>query len=187
MATGRRELLLLGAAGAAAAAAGFLVGPMLLRGGGKTDTGERNGAWDTAFAAAAFPDLAGQLRPLRASQGKVVACNFWATWCAPCREEIPILIEIDQKYRPKGVEVLGIALDNGIKVREFASSFRIAYPVLLAEAEGVELMRKLGNASGGLPFTVLVDRKGTVVHRKLGAIRKGDLDGLLEPLLKANG
>jgi thiol-disulfide isomerase/thioredoxin len=113
-----------------------------------------------------------------------VVCNFWATWCAPCREEIPLLVAARQKYGPAGVEVVGIAIDNAAKVRQFSASFHISYPVLLAEADGLDLMRQLGNSGGGLPYTVVADRQGALVHRKLGALKLGELDAWLEPLTR---
>jgi thiol-disulfide isomerase/thioredoxin len=110
--------------------------------------------------------------------------NFWATWCAPCREEIPLLVSARQKYGPAGVEIVGIAIDNVAKVGEFAATFRISYPVLLAEADGLDLMRQLGNTGGGLPYTVIADRDGRPVHRKLGALKETELDGFLGPLVR---
>jgi thiol-disulfide isomerase/thioredoxin len=173
---GRREALILGAAGLAAAAAGFLAGPALLQLGGGREEG--------ALAQAAFNDLDGRTRRLSEWRGRVVVYNFWATWCAPCREEIPLLIAARQKYGPSGVEIVGIAIDNGAKVREYAASFHIVYPILLAEADGLDLMRQLGNSGGGLPYTVIADRQGGLVHRKLGALKQPELDGILEPLAK---
>jgi thiol-disulfide isomerase/thioredoxin len=173
--SGRREVLILGAAGIAAAVGGFLAGPALLQLGG----GE-----DDALGSASFADLEGKSHRLAEWRGKVLVCNFWATWCAPCREEIPLLIAARQKYGPSGVEIVGIAIDNAAKVREFSTSFNISYPVLLAEADGLDLMRKLGNSSGGLPYTVVASRKGVPVQRKLGALKQAELDGFLEPLVK---
>jgi len=176
MAPGRRDALILGAAGVAAAAAGFLAGPLLLGGRGRGDD---------ALRSAALVDLAGKRRPAAEWEGQVLVWNFWATWCAPCREEIPLLIATREKYKTLGVEVVGIAIDNAVKVREFSSSFAISYPVLLAGTDGLEIMRKLGNNSGGLPYTLVVDRNGKVVHRKLGALKAGDLDVVLRPLTRS--
>ena len=113
----------------------------------------------------------------------MLVCNFWATWCAPCREEIPVLMAARQKYGPKTLEIVGIAVDRAAKVGEFARSLGISYPVLVSDAEGLELMRKLGNEGGGLPYTVFVDRQGVVAHRKLGALKSAELEGILEPLI----
>jgi thiol-disulfide isomerase/thioredoxin len=174
MAPGRRELLILGGAGLAAAAAGFLAGPALLKLGG-------DGEGD-ALLAAKFADLEGKTRRLAEWKGKVLVCNFWATWCTPCREEIPLLVAARQKYGHSGVEIVGIAVDNVDKVREFSSTFKISYPVLLAEADGLDLMRRVGNTSGGLPYTVITDRRGALIHRKLGALKSAELEGFLGPL-----
>ena len=176
MAPARREWLILAGAGLAAAAAGFLAGPALLRLG--------SDAAAEALGAAGFDDLQGRRRRLAEWRGKVLVCNFWATWCAPCREEIPLLIAARQKYGPAGVEIVGIAIDNASKVREFAATFRIAYPILVAEADGLDLMRELGNTGGGLPYTVIADREGSLVHRKLGALKEAELEGFLGPLAK---
>ncbi len=179
MTPGRREALLLCTAGIAAAGAGFVAGPLLLR-LGDGDTASR------ALFAATLPDLSGKPRRLAEWQGRVVLVNFWATWCAPCREEIPLLVAAMEKYRPGGVEIVGIAVDNAAKVAEFTKTMAISYPVLLAEASGLDLMRQLGNAGGGLPYTVVADRKGALVLRKLGAFKKGDLDPILGALAAAN-
>lgn len=177
MTAGRREALILGAAGLAAAAAGFFAGPALLQMFGGAEGG--------ALGAASFPDLEGKTRKLSEWRGRVLVCNFWATWCAPCREEIPLLVELRERRFPKGVEVVGIAIDNAAKVSQFRSSFKIPYPLLLAEGDGLDLMRQLGNENGGLPYTVVADRQGKIVHRKLGALKPGELDRIVAPLLGA--
>lgn len=176
MSAGRREALILGAAGVGAAALGFLAGPALLR---LFADGE-----EEALRSASFPDLTGKSRQLAEWRGKVLVCNFWATWCAPCREEIPLLIAARDKYGPSGVEIVGIAIDNPAKVREFASIYKISYPILLAEGDGLDLMRQLGNSSGGLPYTVVTDRKGSPAHRKLGALKQPEVDEILGALAR---
>jgi thiol-disulfide isomerase/thioredoxin len=175
MTPGRREALILCAAGIAAAGVGFVAGPLLLQLGGGDPASRR-------LFASSFPDLSGKLRPLAEWQGRVVLVNFWATWCAPCREEIPLLVAAREKYSATGVEIVGIAVDNAAKVAEFTKTMPISYPVLLAEIDGLDLMRGLGNSAGGLPFTVVADRRGALVHRKLGALKQGDLDRILGDL-----
>jgi thiol-disulfide isomerase/thioredoxin len=174
MTPARREALILAAAGVAAAAAGFLVGPLLLK-----DKGREDGA----LRSVTLVDLAGKARQATEWDGRILVWNFWATWCTPCREEIPLLAAASQKYGPSGVEIVGIAVDSAAKVRQFSSSFNIPYPILIAEAEGLELMRRLGNSSGGLPYTVIVDRQGGVIRRKLGALKQAELDAILGPLI----
>lgn len=178
MRPGKREALILAAAGVAAAAAGFFAGPALLRLG----QGEKP---PSSLLAAPLPDLAGNTRRLSEWHGRLLVCNFWATWCAPCREEIPLLIATRAKYAASGVEIVGIAVDNAAKVLEFSKTYAIPYPILLAETDGLELMRRVGNASGGLPYTVVLDRAGTIAHRKLGALKPGELDAILADMARA--
>jgi thiol-disulfide isomerase/thioredoxin len=174
MTPGRRNALVLLGAGLAAGAAGFLAARLLFG----------NGGGEGALMAARLPDLAGKLRQLSEWRGKVLVCNFWATWCAPCREEIPLLMAALAKYASRGVEIVGIAFDNAAKVGEFSRSFGVTYPILLSEADGLELMRRLGNSAGGLPYTVFLDREGRVAHRKLGALKGPDLEQILEGLTR---
>ena len=176
MTPSRREALILVTAGVAAAAAGFLVGPLLLK---------EKGRGDSILRSATLVDLAGKPRQAAEWEGQILVWNFWATWCTPCREEIPLLIAAREKYGPSGIEIVGIAIDNAAKVREFSSSLNISYPILLAETSGLDLMRTLGNSSGGLPYTVVIDRQGNLVYRKLGAFRQADLDAVLEPLIRS--
>ena len=184
MKQGRREALILGAAGVAAAAAGFLVGPILLRDAkpGGADAGR--GIGNLSLLPASLVDLAGRPRRLSEWRDRILVCNFWATWCAPCREEIPLLMAAREKYAPLGLEIVGIAIDNRPKVVDFSASFKISYPILLAEADGLDMMRKLGNSVGGLLYTVVADRQGAVLYRKLGAFHPGDLDPILDPLTR---
>lgn len=83
------------------------------------------------------------------------------------------------KYAHKGVEIVGIAIDNAAKVREYSTSLQISYPILLAEANGLDLMRRLGNSAGGLPYTVVVGRRGGLLEHKLGAFKGTELDTIL--------
>jgi thiol-disulfide isomerase/thioredoxin len=185
MQPGRREMLMVGAAGLAAAAAGFLVGPLLLQSGEARRAGEGSASESEALRTATLPDLSGRARKLTEWRGRILVCNFWATWCTPCREEIPLLLAARQKYAAAGLEIVGIGIDSVAKIREYSASFNISYPVLIAEANGLELMRRLGNAAGGLPYTVIGNREGGIVYRKLGAFRGQDLDQILAPLVQA--
>lgn len=142
----------------------------------------RSGAAD--LLASRFPDLSGRMRPLLEWQGHGLVCNFWATWCAPCREEIPLLNAAQQKYAANGLQVVGIAVDSAANVRQFITSTEIHYPVLLAGAAAIDLMRELGNTTGGLPYTVLLDSRGRLAGRKLGAFSARELEAALAALLR---
>lgn len=112
------------------------------------------------------------LSPLR---GQRLVLNFWASWCLPCVEELPLLNEFYRQNSTKGWQVLGLAIDQPEPVRRFLSRTPVDFPVLLADADGIELGRLLGNRGGGLPFTVVLGSEGRVVHRKIGRITQDDL------------
>ena len=176
MSPGRRRALAYGAAALAASGAGIWAGVRLLPGGARPP-----GA--SPLDATAYPDLAGRPRRIAEWRGKVLAVNFWATWCAPCREEIPLFMDVRREQAAKGFEIVGIAIDNADKVGKYARTLSISYPVLVADGSGLDLIRKLGNASGGLPYTVFLDREGRVTGSKLGAFQRPELEAQLTKLL----
>jgi thiol-disulfide isomerase/thioredoxin len=130
-----------------------------------------------ALTAARFTELASSKpNTLAAFHGKVTVVNFWATWCGPCREEMPLLDSFARKLAPKGVRVVGIALDNKADVQPFLREVKIGYPVWLGDANTIDLMRAAGNASGGLPYTVVLDRNGKTVASLLGRLNEKMLE-----------
>jgi len=137
----------------------------------------------SALTRADLPDLAGGRATLERWRGKVVVVNFWASWCPPCREEIPGLIRIQRKLAGNGVQVVGIAVDSVDKSRQAASEMAISYPVLVAEVQIIDVTRRLGNRAGGLPFTVVLDREGRLVATHLGLLSEAQLERLIAPLL----
>ena len=158
----------------AAAAAGIVAGPLVLQ--------DRSGA--AALLSTVFPDLHGQARRLLDWRGRVALVNFWATWCEPCREEIPLLISTSKKHAAAGLEVVGIAIDTVDKIREYAAKFGISYPVLVGDMRAIDLLRKIGNPAGALPYTVTLDRSGALAARKLGAYKPAELEQVLAPILR---
>jgi thiol-disulfide isomerase/thioredoxin len=122
----------------------------------------------------------GGRQPLGTWQGKVLVVNFWATWCAPCRKEIPEFIRMQERLQGQGLQFVGIAIDEKEKVVPYMREVGINYPVLVGELDAVEMSRSLGNELGALPFTVVIDRSGKVVHTVLGATS----EARLEPVLK---
>jgi len=137
----------------------------------------------SALTRTAFPDLAGEQVSLERWRGKVIVVNFWASWCPPCRDEIPGLVRTQRKFAANGVQIVGIAFDSAAKSRQAATELGINYPVLIAGLETIDLTRKLGNRAGGLPYTLVLDRQGVPVTTHLGILSEADLERILAPLL----
>lgn len=170
----RRNFLILGAVGAVAAAAGGLMGAVALQ--------SRSGVGE--LLSSSFVDLAGENRRLAQWRGRALVCNFWATWCAPCREEMPLFEAAHRQNVDKGIQVVGIAVDNAANVREFTDSVKVTYPILIGGAGTIDLMRDLGNKAGALPFTVLLNARGRLVGKKLGAYAPQELEAALAALIQ---
>jgi thiol-disulfide isomerase/thioredoxin len=119
------------------------------------------------------------LVPLRRFQGKPLVVNFWATWCPPCIEELPLLNAFYSQNAAKSWQVLGIAVDKRDAVLRFLDKMPLKFPVVLGGAQGIALSRELGNATGSLPFTVVLNAVGAVIHRKMGVLGPTELDAFL--------
>ena len=137
-----------------------------------------------ALAAVTLPDLEGRPQALDQWRGKVVVLNFWATWCAPCREEIPILVKLQKKYGAQGLQFVGIAVDQAEKVRPYAAEMGMNFPILIGNLDAIELTRTLGNRAGVLPFTVILARDGRIAGKEVGAAKEGLFEARLLPLLQ---
>lgn len=136
-----------------------------------------------ALYAASFPGLDGMPQPLGQWRGKLIVLNFWATWCPPCREEIPHFIQAQQKFGARGVQVVGLALDRPAAVAAFSRETGINYPLLVSMDEGFAFTRSVGNVAEALPFTIVIDRSGHIVATRLGGMTLRQLERILEPLL----
>ncbi len=131
-----------------------------------------------------FPDLSGRQHSISEWRDKILIINFWATWCPPCREEIPELIELQRQYSVKGLQIIGIAIEDQETVSEFVDFADINYPILIAGDQGIALASQLGNSIGAVPYTVVVDRQGQIIYRQPGQITKENLLNIIEPLMK---
>ncbi len=140
-------------------------------------------AASAALNGLALPDVEGREQRIDQWRGKVVVVNFWATWCAPCREEMPEFIKAQAELGPKGLQFVGIAVDQPDKVRQFASEIGLNYPTLIGGFGAMELSKTLGNSVMALPFTLVLDRKGTIVHTQLGTLKPDKLSSIVGKLL----
>lgn len=134
--------------------------------------------------AATLPDMDGKSQALAQWRGKVIVVNFWATWCPPCLEEIPEFVRMQKKLGPRGLQFVGIAIDNRDKVREFAAKFGINYPILIGGFDVVDKSRDAGNDKRGLPFTLVFDRSGAIHSTELGGLKQEKLEPKLLVLLE---
>jgi len=168
----RRNLLYISAAAAAGAAG---VGAAWLKyEPQKLTRGETNAVQD-AFWALSFDTPDGQPRPMSNFRGKPLLLNFWATWCPPCVEELPLLDSFYQEQKAKGWQVLGLAVDQPSAVRKWLQARPLSFAVGMAGLSGTELSKSLGNLAGSLPFTAIFGASGALLHRKTGQVYKEDL------------
>lgn len=116
--------------------------------------------------------------------GKVVLANFWATWCAPCRKEMPMLVRLHQAYAAQGLEVVGIAMDEVEQAREFAAGLGVDYTILIGTTDVMATVREYGNVSGVLPYTVLIDREGIIRWTYLGELKEAEVTREITQLLE---
>ena len=173
----RRNLLFISAAAAAGlagvGAAWFKHEPQKLTSG--QTTAVQDALWAMSFDT---PD--GQPQPMSSFRGKPLLLNFWATWCPPCVEELPLLDAFYQQQKAKGWQVLGLAVDQPSAVRKWLQAKPLSFPVGLAGFNGTELGKTLGNAQSVLPFSVIFDAKGGLLAQKAGKLEQSDLDAWLK-------
>lgn len=132
-------------------------------------------AADAALWGLTFDTPSGEKLTMQSLRGKPLLVNFWATWCAPCVEEMPLLDRFYRENSGKSWQVLGLAIDQVEPVNRFLKKAPVSYPVGMAGLQGTDLGRSLGNSVGGLPFTVVFGAAGTVLHRKIGQLTAADL------------
>lgn len=168
--TGRR--LAIGAA--AATLAGVFAGVWWSRDRPGIGTPQTSPELD-AFWATSWSDADGNPVNVQSFRGQPLLINFWATWCPPCVEELPMLSAFFEENKSNGWQVLGLAIDRVEMVQKFLRQNPVRFPVVMAGIGGTELARGLGNLSGGLPFTVVVDSAGAIAQRKLGRVTAENL------------
>jgi thiol-disulfide isomerase/thioredoxin len=172
----RAQLALLLAAAVAAGALGLLAGSRWNPGRTPADTGVGRPAPEVVL-----PDLAGQPHRLDEFRGRPVLVNFWASWCAPCVEEMPMLDAFARSQGSNGTQVVGIALDDRAAVEAFLARHAVGYPVWLETPGAADASVRLGNTLGVLPFSVLIDARGRIAARKTGPFRAGEPERFGKP------
>ncbi len=138
-------------------------------------------AIDQLFASH-WQDADGQKFSFAQWRGKTVVVNFWATWCPPCRDEIPGFSRLQKKYAANDVQFVGIALDTPGNVQEFTRTLQVDYPLPIGASEGTELARALGNVQLALPYTIIVAPNGEARWARLGLVSEQELDNILRQM-----
>ncbi len=128
-------------------------------------------------------DLNGAVVSATDFEGNILLINFWASWCKPCIEEIPMLSRLQTSYSERGVQIVGIALDDPLKAKEFASVLVINYPILVGSTDTILTGLRYGNRSGMLPYSVLVGADGLIKWAYLGALSEQELEEQIIALL----
>jgi peroxiredoxin len=131
-------------------------------------------------------DRAGKSTPISAFAGKSLVINFWATWCAPCRSEIPLLQALHAEWAGRGMSVVGIAVDHREQVLEFADRYKIGYPLLIGEQDALDAATALGVETPVFPFTVFTDRRGEVVAVFVGQLHRPQAELILSEVQNLN-
>lgn len=130
-----------------------------------------------------FPDVSGRMHSINEWQGKVLVINFWATWCTPCLKEIPEFIKLQSQYQDRGLQFVGISIEDKQAVLDYQKTIEINYPMLIAGDAGIGLAQRLGNVINAVPFTLIVNQSGQVVHHQLGELSVDELLKIVSPLI----
>lgn len=174
----RRQIV---AASALAAAAAFFAGVAFRQ--YRRDDPPQDMASEAALAAVfaiQLDDFLGRTHAFAQWKGQILVVNFWATWCAPCREEMPYFSRIATKRKGNGVQFVGISTDPPEAVKSFAEQYRIAYPLLVGGPGAIELSATLGNRLKGLPFTIVLGRNGEPLLTHTGRLAEAELENVLD-------
>jgi thiol-disulfide isomerase/thioredoxin len=140
-----------------------------------------------ALFSAGFSDTQGAARTLGQFQGKVLVVNFWATWCGPCREEMPAFKRLQERWGARNVQFVGLANEDPRRVERFGQELGINYPLWVGGDQVGELSRRLGNRLGVLPHTVIIDPRGSVLETRVGPYTEDLLEQRLTEISRNSG
>ena len=165
--------------------AGLVVARFIHTGNDTNPAATAKSAMPTEMVGFSLPDTEGKMHDINEWRGKIVVLNFWATWCPPCRAEVPLFVDTQEKFRKQGLVIVGVAIDKKQDVANFIDSYFINYPVLVSEEDNTELMARYGNRIATLPYSVVMDRNGKIIETHAGAYKKDQLYSVLNKILKA--
>ncbi|WP_341677636.1 TlpA disulfide reductase family protein [Niveibacterium sp. SC-1] len=137
-----------------------------------------------ALMAMSLPDTAGKPLRLNDWKGQVIVVNFWAPWCAPCREEMPLLDRTRKEWEGRGVQFVGIGIDEARAIEKYSATNGVSFPLVVGGMDAMQITQGLGNTAQGLPFTAILGRDGQLAHVKLGAFHDDQLAKILENLAR---
>lgn len=130
-----------------------------------------------------LPDVAGQVHSINEWDGRVIAVNFWATWCLPCLKEVPELVALQEQYGSRGLQVIGIALQKPEELGEFMREHGMNYPVLAGEADVIAVAESYGNSYGVLPYTTVINRSGIIEFTRAGPVTGAEIEAVIAEML----
>jgi thiol-disulfide isomerase/thioredoxin len=121
-------------------------------------------------------DTTGAVRSIKDWDGKALVVNFWATWCAPCRREMPLLTEMEAEYAPDDIQIVGVAVDFREDVLSYLAQSPVTYPVLIGEQDAIDAAEGFGVEFMAMPFTAFTDHKGNILHVKIGELHRPEIE-----------
>ncbi len=165
----KRSTIIIGLIGVVFAVAGAWYGDL------RTAPAAAEPAAVTSLFAQTLPDLADKPQPLAQWRGKPLLVNFWATWCAPCVQEMPELSAFQNEVGAQSLRIVGIGIDSPANIREFSKKVSVSYPLYIGGIGASELSRQMGNQAGGLPFSVLINADGSIRKTYLGRLKMDEV------------
>ena len=140
----------------------------------------------TAALEFSLPDPTGKLRHISEWKNKLLIINFWATWCPPCLKEIPSFIKLQNQFLDTDLQFIGIAIDEKEAVLDYLKTININYPILIGGDTAIALSRQLGNIIKAVPFTIIINQQGQIIHRQPGEISPDEIMEAISPFIKTD-